>query len=245
MGFYDREGGLWRNRIFSHLVHFEYQPGTYVADYYFELIRWIGVNPDGLDPSLPIPHPWKHRALDLLKTRGVDGRPPFLVLQPFSLWQYKELHPDKYVEIIDRIGSRYRIPVILSGAPNENRRAQDIADRSHAKVVNMAGATTIGELAGLLSLADFFIGVDSAGLHIAAATGTPTASIFGPSAPSSWAPRGDRHTVIQGKRPCVPCRQKGCDNSGVSQCLDDLSVDDIMEAINGTLDRLFQHRAGK
>jgi ADP-heptose:LPS heptosyltransferase len=245
LGFYDTEGRLWRNRIFSHLVHFEYQPGLYVADYYFELIRWIGVNPDGLDPVLPIPRQLKQKALDLLKTRGFDGKPSFVVLQPFSLWQYKELHPDKYVEMIDRIGSRYRIPVVLSGAPNEKRRAQDIADRCPGQVINMAGATTIGELAGLLSLADFFIGVDSAGLHIAAATGTPTASIFGPSAPSSWAPRGSRHTVIQGKLPCVPCRQKGCDNSGISQCLDELPVDDIMEAIDGTLERLFQHRAAK
>ena len=231
VGFYDAEGRLWRNRIFSYLVHFDYQPGIYVADYYFELVRRIGVNPNGLDPTLSVPHPLKQAAIDLLRTGGFDGKSPFLVLQPFSLWQYKELHPDKYVEMVDRIGLRYRIPVVLSGGPNEKVRAQDIADRSHVRVINMAGATTIGELAGLLSQADFFIGVDSAGLHIAAATGTPTAGIFGPSAPSSWAPRGSRHTVIQATLPCVPCRQKGCDDSGVSRCLEELTVDDIMGAL--------------
>jgi lipopolysaccharide heptosyltransferase III len=243
MGFYDAEGRLWRNRIFSDLAHIDYRPGTYVADYYFELVKRIGISPEGLEPALPIPQRLKQTATDLLKTRGVDGKSPFLVLQPFSLWRYKELHPDKYVTMIDRIGSRYRIPIVLCGAPNEKQRAKDIADRSQGNVINMAGATSIGELAGLLSLANFFIGVDSAGLHIAAATGIPTASIFGPSAPSSWAPRGNRHTVIQGKLPCVPCRQKGCDDSGVSRCLDELTVNDIVGALVPTLDRVFHYRA--
>lgn len=245
LGFYDNEERLWRNRIFSHLVHGEYQTGTYVADYYFEVLKWMGVRSSHRDPVLAPPETLKRTVLEMLSGRGIDGRAPFIVLQPFSLWPYKELHSGKYVEIIDRIGSRFRVPIVLSGTPNEKARAQEIADRCICRVINMAGATTVGELAGLLSLADFFIGVDSAGLHIAAATGTPTASIFGPTAPSSWAPRGNRHTVIQATLPCVPCRQKGCDNSGISRCLDELSVDDIMSAIGPTLDTLFQQLAAK
>lgn len=245
LGFYDTEGKLWRNRIFSELPHIDYQRGTYVADYYFELIKWIGVKSTGPDPVLPIPRGLKRKVLDLLDARGIDGKASFIVLQPFSLWQYKELHADKYLDIIHRICRRYRIPVILSGAPNEKQRAQDIADRSQGMVINMAGATTIGQLAGLLCLADLFIGVDSAGLHIAAATGTPTVSIFGPSEPSSWAPRDSSHTVIQPKQPCVPCRQKGCNNTGVSQCLDELSVEEIMGTLGPKLDHLFHGQADK
>jgi heptosyltransferase-3 len=163
-------------------------------------------------------------------------------MQPFSLWAYKELPPDAYSALIDRIGDRWGIPVVLCGAPNERDRAGAIAERSRGSVVNLAGATTIGELAGLLSLADYFIGIDSAGLHIAAAAGTPTAGIFGPSAPASWAPRGSCHLVIQTPMPCIPCRQKGCANSGVSQCLEALTADAIMEAIDPILDRLLRNR---
>lgn len=244
LGFFDNEDQLWRNRVFSHLVHFEYQKGTYVAEYYFEVIKSLGLTSESLDPELAVPMAVKQHVLERLQRIGVDGQSAFIVLQPFSLWQYKELHADKYVDLIDQISRRCGLPVILCGAANERQRAQAITDRSHGKAINLAGETTISQLAGLLSLADIFIGVDSAGLHIAAAVGTPTASIFGPSDPASWAPRGSRHAVIQPKLPCVPCRQKGCDNSGVSRCLDELSMVEMMATIGPMLDRLVEHQVG-
>ncbi|BBO79303.1 putative lipopolysaccharide heptosyltransferase III [Desulfosarcina widdelii] len=239
LGFFEAEGKMWRNRIFTHLVHRDYQLGTHVADYYFELVKWLGIKPDKPDPVLPVPDPLKKRVTQLLNAEGIHPDNPFIVLQPFSLWQYKELHPEKYVDMVNRIAGRSNIPILLSGAPNERHRAQEIADRCTGQIINMAGLTTIGELAGLLSLASLFIGVDSAGVHIAAATGTPTVSIFGPSAPSSWAPRGNRHLVIQPELACVPCRRKGCDDSGVSRCLEALSVDEIMDAAEPILSKRF------
>jgi len=85
--------------------------------------------------------------------------------------------------------------------------------------------------AALLQRCDLFIGVDSAGLHIAAAVGTPTVSIYGPSAPASWAPRGSSHLVVQKDWPCVPCRRKGCDDSEQCRCLDELTVEEILQAV--------------
>ncbi|WP_319526223.1 glycosyltransferase family 9 protein [uncultured Desulfosarcina sp.] len=239
LGFFDAEEKLWRNRVFTHLVHPEYQSEIHVSDYYFELVRWLGIMSDPPPPVLPVSDALKENVKQRLNANEIDPEAPFIVLQPFSLWSYKELHPDKYVDLADRITHSCKVPIVLSGAPNESDRAQAIADRCSGQVINMAGQTTIGELTGLLALATLFIGVDSAGVHIAAATGTPTVSIFGPSAPSSWAPRGDRHIAVQPHRACVPCRRKGCDDSGISQCLDALSVDHIMDAARPTLGTLF------
>ena len=52
-------------------------------------------------------------------------------------------------------------------------------------------------LAGLLSKAALFIGNDSGPGHIAAAVGTPTLTLFGPTDPLLWAPRGKRSQVLQ------------------------------------------------
>jgi hypothetical protein len=81
--------------------------------------------------------------------------------------------------------------------------------------------------AAVLKSCGLFIGVDSAGMHIAAAVGTPTVSIFGPSSAASWAPRGSRHKVVHGNLPCIPCRQKGCEGTEQSRCLDELSVNEL------------------
>ena len=52
-------------------------------------------------------------------------------------------------------------------------------------------------LAGLLAKAALFIGNDSGPGHIAAAVGTPTLTLFGPTDPRLWAPRGKRSQVLQ------------------------------------------------
>ena len=52
-------------------------------------------------------------------------------------------------------------------------------------------------LAGLLANAQLFIGNDSGPGHIAAAVGTPTISLFGPTDPRIWAPRGSNSQVLK------------------------------------------------
>ena len=52
-------------------------------------------------------------------------------------------------------------------------------------------------LAGLLAKAALFIGNDSGPGHIAAAVGTPTLTLFGPTDPRLWAPRGKRSHILQ------------------------------------------------
>ena len=52
-------------------------------------------------------------------------------------------------------------------------------------------------LAGLLHGADLFIGNDSGPGHIAAAVGTPTLTLFGPTDAETWAPRHPRARVLK------------------------------------------------
>ena len=52
-------------------------------------------------------------------------------------------------------------------------------------------------LAGLLAKATLFIGNDSGPGHIATAVGTPTLTLFGPTDPRRWAPRGKRSQILQ------------------------------------------------
>jgi heptosyltransferase-3 len=124
------------------------------------------------------------------------------------------------------------MPVVVTGSAAERSRAEALTDACRGKAVNLAGRTSIGELAALLSLCRLFVGVDTAALHIAAAVGTPTIGIFGPTSPVSWAPRGALHRIVTKDLPCVPCRQKGCFNQEASRCMDELSF----EAVRPVLD---------
>ena len=55
----------------------------------------------------------------------------------------------------------------------------------------------LSALATLLASARLFIGNDSGPGHIAAAVGTPTLSLFGPTDPRIWSPRHSRSRILQ------------------------------------------------
>lgn len=226
---------VWRNWMFTHLADIPYELGTYVGDYYHEVLKVFALSRTPGPIKLWINEKKQRQADQICRAAGLDPHVPFIVLQPFSLWAYKELPEPHYIELIDSIRRQLKIPVAIVGGPNEKLRANTICQHFPKEVVNLAGSTTLAQLAALLVRSRLFVGIDSAGLHIAAAVGRPTIGIFGPSAPESWAPRGKRHRVVQPEDPCVPCRGKGCQNSGVSLCLQRLPTRKIMTAIETTI----------
>jgi lipopolysaccharide heptosyltransferase II len=236
VGFYAHDGKLWRNRVFTHLQKIDYPLGQYVADYYSSLMAAYHIKTDYVLPELEV----SEKKLDVVQQLFNDEHIPteraMVAIQPFSLWRYKEWGITNYIQLIDRIISEYRLPVIITGSPDERARAKSISTRFGKNVFNLAGKTTIGMLAAVLKACKLFIGADSGGMHIAAAVGTPTVTIFGPSSPASWAPRGLQHAAVYKPFSCVPCRMKGCEGKEKSRCLDELIVDEVMSVVNTQLD---------
>lgn len=86
--------------------------------------------------------------------------------------------------------------------------------------------------------------------HIAAATGTPTIALFGPSNPVKWGPwphdwksfespwqrrgsaRQGKVFLLQGPGECAPCLLEGCDRhlDSRSDCLDALPLEQVTQA---------------
>ncbi|MCK7511191.1 MAG: glycosyltransferase family 9 protein [Desulfobacterales bacterium] len=99
--------------------------------------------------------------------------------------------------------------------PGRKGEADELTGACSGRVCNLAGKTTLAELAGVLHLSRLHIGVDSAAPHIAAAVGTPTVTLYGPADWRYRAPPGERHRVVVSGMECAPCNQKGCEGLGV------------------------------
>lgn len=240
VGFFDPEGH-WRNRLFTRLYRLEYRLPHHVSVYYSSLLQAHGLTVSEEAPEIRVPPETRERAVKILQTAGVSAELPVITIQPFSLWRYKEWGIDKLVLLVQRILATCRASIAITGSPDERSRAEGVADlcgRDAGRIYNLAGKTSLGELSALIASSRLFIGLDSAGVHIAAAVGTPTVAIFGPSAPASWAPIGESHAFVQKDLPCVPCRQKGCDGSGVSRCLEELGVDEVWTTVRTQLNSL-------
>lgn len=235
IGFLARDDPFWRNPMFTHLAAPAQAPGDHMVDFHLSLLSTYDIRTPHRWPEMT-PPPQRVDAVDaLLRHAGVPPDRRLVVLQPFSLWRYKEWAQERYAELVRRTVRDHGVVVVVTGGPGERDRAADLAADCGEDVFNLAERTSIGEYAALLARADLFIGVDSAGMHLAAAVGTPTVLIFGPSSDADWAPRGTIHRVVRAGWDCEPCFDKGCANSGRSRCLEALDVASVADAVQASL----------
>ncbi|HPH55007.1 MAG TPA: glycosyltransferase family 9 protein [Smithella sp.] len=232
-------GGVpfWRNYLFTHgAVPWSavYTRGAVAQS--LGILKVLGIDTDDHIPRLWIADTIKRRIREILVREKVEGCTQWITINPFSRWSYKEWNSDKWIEIINWLSKDFAIPVIVIGSAEEQPKAEALIRRCETGIFNFAGKTTLAELTGLLGQSLLHIGVDSAAPHIAAAVGTPTMTIYGPSSWKEWAPVGKDHCVIASDMDCVPCFKKGCDNSGHSRCLETLTVDQVKNAIRETVE---------
>lgn len=240
VGFYAYEKGLLRNWLFSHLALPEKKPDQHMAEYYLSLLENYDLNTKKIWPELHVSYEKQRKAAALFRKEKIPSDRRVIALQPFSLWQRKEWGITKYSQLINWIGSEYRFPVIITGSAEERWRVAEITKLCGDNVFNLAGETSLGMLAAVIKQCGLFIGVDSAGIHIAAAVGTPTVSIFGPTLFSSWAPRGEQHRIVHKNFPCVPCDKKGCYGSEFSRCLEELAVEEVKHVVREQVLQVFK-----
>ncbi len=230
---------LLRRLFFSHAaIPCDVPPERGAAEQTLRILRTLGIDTADKLPRLIVSDYEKHKARKLLAQKPAFSPARWISINPYSRWSYKEWSEDKWVEIIEWLWETYAIAPVIIGSLDEAAQAHALMERCKAPVLSVAGKTTLAELAGLLSLSLLHIGVDSAAPHIAAAVGTPTVTIYGPSSWLDWAPVGNAHRIIIPDRTCAPCHAKGCNGSGRSLCLDELSVEKVKETLRAALDDL-------
>ncbi|MDP2070949.1 glycosyltransferase family 9 protein [Methylotenera sp.] len=188
---------------------------------------------------------------------------PYTIIHPLPMWQYKRWTDAGWLSLIEHVLNLGQ-HVIITGGPAANEQiycqqlANQFVDHPAGFLHNLAGKTSFAEMSELLAHATAYIGPDTATTHLAAACGTPTLALFGPTNPVKWAPwpKGyhdkkspwQRYStqyqltnnvmLLQGLGDCVPCHKAGCDdhNNSHSQCLDELPASRVIDALNVLLD---------
>ena len=231
-------GTLWRNRLFTHLVRPTRENIQYAVQHNLNIMAPFGLAEADPRPTISVPERRRRKAEAIFLKARIPQNRPLVAVHPFSLWKYKEWRLSEMAALLDRIQSEYNCNLVITGAPDERKRAKDLIGICNRKPYNLAGETSIGELPAVFAACRLFIGVDTAALHIAAAVGIPTLGIFGPSSWTNWAPRGRDHLVVKKGLPCQPCSRKGCDGSEKSRCLTELTAQDVHTMMEGILDTI-------
>jgi heptosyltransferase-2 len=127
-----------------------------------------------------------------------------------------------------RLLAQRAFDVWVIGGPGEKALAAEIVAAGGPRVRDFTGTDLRN---GILAMAaaDVAISNDSGLMHIAAALGTPTMGIFGPTSPYHWAPLNGLAATVQTKTvvPCQPCHRPVCTMND-HRCMRDIPASDVV-----------------
>ncbi|UCG37760.1 MAG: glycosyltransferase family 9 protein [bacterium] len=153
----------------------------------------------------------------------------YVALCPFTTRPQKHWIEDHWRELSIRIADEHGLSVILLGGPGDRASGDRIlSGDGDARMVNMAGRTTIQEAAAIIERAALVIGVDTGLTHMGFALGVPTVALFGATRPYLTAGLAPG-TVIYHPMECSPCRRTPtCD--GEFPCMGSITVEEVLAA---------------
>jgi lipopolysaccharide heptosyltransferase II len=186
-----------------------------------------------LPADAPLPQAWPVPQLvvppaDAAAWRQANGlgTGPAVALAPGSVGASKRW--TSYGEAAKLFAER-GLDVWVLGGPGEKALAADIVATGGPRVRDLTG-TDLRNAILALAAAGVAISNDSGLMHIAAAIGTPTMGIFGPTDPYLWAPlNGLAATVLQtrSKLSCQPCQRTVC-TMNEHRCMTDIAAIDVV-----------------
>lgn len=168
------------------------------------------------------------------------GEGPILALAPSANWIGKTWPVERFAQVAMRLLRDPYSPMqggrlMVLGGPGDTQAANTLRDVARKGFIDLAGKADLVTAYACLKRARLFIGNDSGAMHLAAATGTPTIGLFGPSDERLYAPWGDHTRVVRGPRSYEQIRAV---DPGFGQALChmmDLSVESVVSAAKDLL----------
>ena len=175
----------------------------------------------------------------LLRAEGISCDDRLIAINLGTTWTTKRWDIENFAEVIQQItrlvpGTK----VVLTGSPTEQALAEALP--TSLPTINLVGRTSILQLGALLERCEVCLTCDSGPMHIAAAVGTPTVTLFGPTDPIRHRPYGSGHTVIEKPVSCRPCYKRSCHRQDTPYlCMQDIETAEVVKAIET---KLYQRR---
>ena len=175
----------------------------------------------------------KKWASDFLATHQIDREQPLIAIHPGSPIELKRWLPERYAELADWLIAQKGAQILFVGVKDEIQIITDIQARMQGESINIAGKTTLTELASILHKCSVFIGNDSGPMHLAAAIGIHTIGLYGPGDPTRFGPVGAKCQTIRRKLDCPPCSGTTC-RFGEEGCMSKIQITDVIQTLETT-----------
>lgn len=158
----------------------------------------------------------------------------YLAFHPGSAWPGKRW-PEPQWAALARHCVRGGLAVAFTGAPEEKpmmaRIAAAMDPESRSGITDFVGATDLAGAAWVCAHARMVVTGDTVAMHLAAAAGVPTLSLFGASNPVETGPYGRGHVVIQTDARPLPDLALEADHAGLARLRAEEVAEYLLEGI--------------
>jgi len=199
------------------------------------LFRQAGLSPDGDRLDL---WPSVHDEAAATRLLGSPARPsqrPLVGLHPggSGRWKTKRWDLRRWAQLCDALAER-QCQVVVVGGKEELALGEALTRLTNSPPLIVIGQTSLMELACLIKRCAGFVAHDSSSLHVAAAVGTPTIALFGPTDPQRHLPPRFSGAVIKKDVFCSPCYSTRC-RTITHACMNRIGMEEVLSAVLGLL----------
>ncbi|MGH7144886.1 MAG: lipopolysaccharide heptosyltransferase II [Planctomycetota bacterium] len=191
-------------------------------------------------PHLTVTAEMRERARAILAARLPAPNASFLAVAPGAAYgPAKQWPTERFTEFCRGAVARFGQPVVLLGTRSEVPLCDAICAAAGIlphPVLNLAGATDLATMLGVLAAASGFVGNDSGAAHLAAALGLPGVAIFGSTSDRHSGQVGPFMRIRHLHLSCSPCFKRVCP-LGHLNCLKQIEPASVLDLLAAVIER--------
>lgn len=201
----------------------EHQVNTYKR-----LLAPLGIKLSKTAPRLFMKEKEVEESKELLLQRGFVLGKKLIGINPGASYGSAKCWPvEKFRALAMRLLLEKDLFLVFFGDTTTASLVKEICQGLPKNVINLAGITSLRELACIIKDCDLLITNDSGPMHLAAAFDVPLVALFGSTDHELTGPYGKEDGVINKKVKCSPCFKRVCPID--FPCMEQISVDEVVE----------------
>ena len=209
-------------------------PCSYVALRYFEPFRRLGLRYNELRPEMWVDRESEKKVQSLIE----NGSSSLIAIAPGANRMTKRWLPREFGSLCRLLAERRKARIVIVGDAKDADVADEVVGMAEGEVTNLAGRTTLSELAAVLQKSSLLVTNDSGPMHVASAVSTPVVALFGPTVPEfGFSPCGQKDRVVEVDLPCRPCSLHGTDRcrEGDHRCMRMIRSEEVFGVVSDVL----------
>jgi ADP-heptose:LPS heptosyltransferase len=155
-------------------------------------------------------------------------------------------YDDRFISVANEVTRTLGANSVFFGGPKDAAHAELLASQCLKNAISVAGKTTVTQLAAYTAVCDLILTVDTGGMHVAWAAGTPVVVLGHAANPRHiWHPHDYPLMKIirkDEKVSCALCRKHYC---STRECMSEISTQEVISTVLNQLENFSASETGR